>query len=73
MMTDTAILVLSAILTWLMLCTASGLRIRALQPGGIARAFGNRDDLGEPTPLAGGTTAVATPVVPPVPVLVPAA
>ena len=53
MMTDATILVLSAILTWLTLCTSSGLRIRAFQPGGIARAFGNRADLPEPTPLAG--------------------
>jgi uncharacterized MAPEG superfamily protein len=53
MMMDTTILVLSAILTWLMLGTASGLRTQGWAPGGIARAFGNRDDLGEPTPLAG--------------------
>ena len=53
MMTDTTVLVLSAILTWLMLCTSSGLRIRAFRPGGLDRAFGNRDDLSEPTPLAG--------------------
>jgi uncharacterized MAPEG superfamily protein len=53
MMTDTTILVLSAILTWLMLGTSSGLRTRGWEPGGIARAFGNRDDLGEPSPLAG--------------------
>jgi uncharacterized MAPEG superfamily protein len=53
MMTDTTILVLSAILTWLMLGTSSGLRNRAWEPGGFARACGNRDDLGEPTPLAG--------------------
>ena len=53
MMTDATILVLSATLTWLMLCTSSGLRIRAFQPGGVDRAFGNRADLPEPTPLAG--------------------
>jgi len=53
MMTDTTILVLSAVLTWLMLCTSSGLRIRAFHPGGIGRAFGNRANLPEPTPLAG--------------------
>jgi uncharacterized MAPEG superfamily protein len=53
MMTDTTILVLSAILTWLMLGTSSGLRTRGWMPGGLARAFGNRDDLGEPTPLGG--------------------
>ena len=53
MLTDTTILVLSAILTWLMLGTSSGLRSRAWEPGGINRACGNRDDLGEPSPLAG--------------------
>jgi len=53
MMTDATILVLSAILTWLMLGTSSGLRSRCWELGGIARACGNRDDLGEPTPLAG--------------------
>jgi len=53
MMSDSTILVFSALLTWLMLCTASGLRIQALKPGGMDRAFGNRDDLPKPTPLAG--------------------
>ena len=53
MMSNSTILVLSALLTWLMLCTSSGLRIQARKPGGIDRAFGNRDDLPEPTPLAG--------------------
>ncbi len=53
MMSDAMILVLSAVLTWLMLCTASGLRIQARKPGGMDRAFGNRDNLTEPTPLAG--------------------
>jgi uncharacterized MAPEG superfamily protein len=53
MLTDTTILVLSAILTWLMLGTSSGLRSRCWEPGGITRACGNRDDLGESSPLAG--------------------
>jgi uncharacterized MAPEG superfamily protein len=53
MMSDTTILVLSAILAWLMLCTASGLRIQSRKPGGMERAFGNRQNLPEPTPLAG--------------------
>ena len=53
MMSDSTILVLSALLTWLMVCNSSGLRIRAREPGGMERAFGNRDDLPEPTPLAG--------------------
>jgi uncharacterized MAPEG superfamily protein len=53
MMSDSTILVLLALLTWLMLCTSSGLRIQARRAGGMERAFGNRDDLPEPTPLAG--------------------
>jgi uncharacterized MAPEG superfamily protein len=53
MLADTTILVLSAILTFLMLGTASGLRCRIWSRGGIARGLGNRDDLSEPTPLAG--------------------
>lgn len=53
MLSDMQVLVWSAILTWLMLGTASGLRTQAWNPGGIARAFGNRDNLPEPTPLAG--------------------
>jgi uncharacterized MAPEG superfamily protein len=53
MMTDTTILVLSAILTWLMLGTASGLRTQGWMPGGMDRALGNRDSLPEPSPLAG--------------------
>jgi uncharacterized MAPEG superfamily protein len=53
MMSDSTILVLLALLTWLMLCTSSGLRIQTRREGGMERAFGNRDDLPEPTPLAG--------------------
>src|SRR5262245_55853164 len=53
MLSDIQVLVLSAILTWLMLCTASGLRVQGWTPDGMRRAFGNRDDLGEPTALAG--------------------
>src|SRR3954453_17408899 len=49
MMTDTTILVLSALLLWLMLMTAAALRSEGWTPGGVARAFGNRDNLLEPT------------------------
>ncbi len=49
MFADTTILVLAAILTWLMLITASALRTRVLQKGGAKRAVGPRDDLGEPS------------------------
>jgi uncharacterized MAPEG superfamily protein len=53
MLNDMQVLVWSAILTWLMLGTASGLRTQIWKPGGIGRAFGNRDNLPAPTPLAG--------------------
>jgi uncharacterized MAPEG superfamily protein len=53
MMPETMLLVLSALLALLMLGTASALRCRVYEPGGIARATGNRDNLPEPTPLAG--------------------
>ena len=53
MMADTTVLVLSAILLWLMIMTAAALRSQGCTPGGVARAFGNRDNMPEPTPLAG--------------------
>jgi uncharacterized MAPEG superfamily protein len=53
MMTDVTILVCSAVLTFLMLGRASAFRTQALAPGGMARATGNRDNLLEPTPMAG--------------------
>jgi uncharacterized MAPEG superfamily protein len=53
MMSVTAVLVWSAVLTWLMLIASSALRTQGWAPGGIARAMGNRDDLPPPTPLAG--------------------
>jgi uncharacterized MAPEG superfamily protein len=53
MMTVTAALVSSAVLTWLMLIASSALRTQGWAPGGITRAMGNRDDLPPPTALAG--------------------
>jgi uncharacterized MAPEG superfamily protein len=52
-MSETTALIWSAVLTWLMLMTASVLRSRGWTPGGTKIAFGNRDDLPEATPLAG--------------------
>jgi len=52
-MTDTQVLVWSAILTFVMLTAASLLRCQGWTPSGMQRAFGNRDDLPEPTALAG--------------------
>lgn len=53
MTSETTALIGSAVLTWLMLITASLLRTHSWTPGGMQRAFGNRDDLPPPTPLAG--------------------
>ncbi|MBK9035770.1 MAG: MAPEG family protein [Myxococcales bacterium] len=49
MTTDVRLLAYSAILTWLMVLTASLIRAG----GNVAVAFGNREDLPPPTPLAG--------------------
>ena len=49
MHTDLRLLAYAAILAWLQVMTASGLRSR----GDLAIAFGNRADLSEPTPIAG--------------------
>ncbi len=43
----------SAVLCWIMLLTASLTRSRGWTPEGMKVGFGNRDDLPEPTPLAG--------------------
>src|SRR5436190_7745508 len=53
MMSDMQILVWSAVLTFLMLGLASFFRNRAWNAQGFGRALGNRDDLPEPTPVAG--------------------
>src|SRR5882672_6321526 len=53
MMSDTQILVWSAVLTFLMLGLASFFRNQAWNVPGFDRAMGNRDDLPEPTPVAG--------------------
>jgi uncharacterized MAPEG superfamily protein len=59
-MSETKALIWSAALTWLMLVTASVLRSRGWTPGSVKIAFGNRDDLPEPTPLAGRADRAAT-------------
>lgn len=52
-MTDLQYLALSAVLAWVMLIVASLLRARSWTPVGVKVAFGNRDDLPEPSALAG--------------------
>jgi uncharacterized MAPEG superfamily protein len=51
-MTDVHYLVGAAGLTWIMLLSASLLRARGWTPAGLVTAFGNRDALGEPSPVA---------------------
>ena len=53
MMTEMKALVWSAVLTWLMLITASLLRSKGWTAPGMQIAFGNSGDVPEPTPLAG--------------------
>jgi len=52
-MTDIHLLLLAAFLTWFSLMLASFLRSRSWTAAGRELAFGNRDDLPPPTPLAG--------------------
>ena len=52
-MTEMTALVAVALLTWLMLAIASLLRSKGWTTPGMRIAFGNRDDLPEPSPLAG--------------------
>src|SRR3954470_21093352 len=51
-MSDLQLLALSALLTWIMLLTASLLRTGGYTVHGMLVAFGNRDDVGVPSPLA---------------------
>lgn len=53
MLRDSTVLVSAAVLTWVMLLTASVLRTKSWTPQGLALGFGNRDALPPPTPLAG--------------------
>lgn len=52
MLTDVQALIFSALLTWVMLLTASFLRNRGWTPVGMKIGLGNRDAVPEPTPLA---------------------
>ncbi len=53
MTTDLLMLLYSAILAWVMLLIASLLRTHAHRLAGMKIAFGNRDNVPEPTPLVG--------------------
>jgi len=52
-MNDTELLLASALLTYASLMLASVLRTRSWTLAGQKLAFGNRDDMPEPSPLAG--------------------
>ena len=49
---DLRLLVYSTLLLWVMLLTAATLRTRSYTPAGLKLAFGNRDDLAAPSPIA---------------------
>ena len=51
-MNDLHYLVLSSILAWVMLLTASVLRAHGWSPAGVRVMLGNRDDVPAPTPVA---------------------
>lgn len=53
MLTDVQALVYSALLTWVMLMTASLARARGWTPEGFVLALGNRAELPPPSPVAG--------------------
>src|SRR4051794_1531701 len=50
--TDVQILVASTLLTWVMIVASALMRTRFWKPSGLKVAFGNRDDVLEPSPLA---------------------
>jgi uncharacterized MAPEG superfamily protein len=50
--TDVRILVFSTLLTWVMIVASTLIRTRVWSPSGLKVAFGNRDDVPEPSPLA---------------------
>src|SRR6478672_1555096 len=50
---DLRFLIYSAVLTWVMVLTASLFRVRGWTMSGVLLAFGNRDDLPEATLIAG--------------------
>jgi uncharacterized MAPEG superfamily protein len=52
-MTDLHYLALCALLAWFQLVFASLLRSRSWTPAGMLVAFGNRDEVLEPSPVAG--------------------
>ena len=48
-----SLVVCMAVVTWLLILIASLIRAKAWSPKGLMIAFGNRDNLPEPSPLAG--------------------
>jgi uncharacterized MAPEG superfamily protein len=53
MSSDLQLLAYSAVLTWVMLMTASLMRSGGVSPEAMKVAFGNRDGLPEPKPIVG--------------------
>ncbi|MBL8682423.1 MAG: MAPEG family protein [Myxococcales bacterium] len=52
MLTDVQALVSATLLTFVMVMSASLMKSKAWTPSGLALAFGNRDNLPEPSPVA---------------------
>jgi uncharacterized MAPEG superfamily protein len=52
-MTDVQLLLVATFVTWASLMLAGVLRSRSWTPGGQKLAFGNRDAMPEPSPIAG--------------------
>lgn len=70
MLTDIQALIFSALLTLVMLLTASFLRNRIWTPTGMKRGLGNRDDVPEPTALSARADRAARNMLESVPLFV---
>ncbi len=69
-MTDVHLLLLSALLTWLSLMLASTLRSRLWTAEGSKIAFGNREQVPAPSPLAGRADRAAKNLVENMPIFI---
>jgi uncharacterized MAPEG superfamily protein len=69
-LTELQTLVFSALLTWAMVLTSSVLRSKLWTPPGMKVAFGNREAVPDPTPLAGRADRAARNMLENLPLLV---
>jgi uncharacterized MAPEG superfamily protein len=70
MLTEIQALVFSSLLAWVMVMASSALRSRLWTPAGMKVAFGNREAVPEPTPLAGRADRAARNMLENLPLLV---